>query len=154
MPTFVPKLMTNISYLLESKILVVKFPRYYLMVWLFLLCTTGSQAQRLKICHIDVDQADATLFIAPNGSTLLVAAGENGKGRAIKKILDLEGINRIDYFVNTHYHKDHYGGIDELVNAGISVGIAYDRGDKGSLPSKKLGEDTLGTISAQWETVL
>ncbi|MEX2235809.1 MAG: lamin tail domain-containing protein [Cyclobacteriaceae bacterium] len=120
----------------------MKFVIYRLMVSMFLLCSIGSQAQRLKIYHIDVDQADATLFIAPNGSTLLVDAGENGKGRAIKKILDLEGINRIDYFVNTHYHKDHYGGIDELVDAGISVGVAYDRGDKGSLPPGKLSEGT------------
>lgn len=120
----------------------MKLLKYRLMVSLFLLCAMESQAQRLKIYHIDVDQADATLFIAPNGSTLLVDAGENGKGRAIKKILDREGINRIDYFVNTHYHKDHYGGIDELVDAGISVGVAYDRGDKGSLPPGKLGEAT------------
>lgn len=120
----------------------MKFLTHHLTVSLFLLCITESHAQRLKICHIDVDQADATLFIAPNGSTLLVDAGENGKGRAIKKILDLEGINRIDYFVNTHYHKDHYGGVDELVDAGIVVGVAYDRGDKDSLSPAKLNEAT------------
>jgi beta-lactamase superfamily II metal-dependent hydrolase len=120
----------------------MKFLVYRLMVLMFLFFAIGSHAQRLKIYHIDVDQADATLFIAPNGSTLLVDAGENGKGGVIKKILDVEGISRIDYFVNTHYHKDHYGGIDELVDAGISVGVAYDRGDKGSLPPGKLGEAT------------
>jgi beta-lactamase superfamily II metal-dependent hydrolase len=64
----------------------------------------------------------------------LVDAGENGKGRAIKKILDVEGINRIDYFVNTHYDKDHYGGIDELVDAGISIGVA-SRICSGQLPT-------------------
>ena len=85
----------------------MKFLTYRMMVLLLVFCSLGSQAQRLKIYHIDVDQADATLFIAPNGSTLLVDAGENGKGRAIKQILDREGINRIDDFVNTHYHKHH-----------------------------------------------
>lgn len=34
------------------------------------------------------------------------------------------------------------GGIDELVDAGILVGVAYDRGDKGSLPPGKLREVT------------
>lgn len=113
-----------------------------LLVVLSLLYAVDSHAQTLKIYHIDVDQADATLFVAPNGSTLLVDAGENGKGRAIKKILDREGITRIDHFVNTHYHKDHYGGIDELVDAGILIGVAYDRGDKGSLTAAKLDEVT------------
>lgn len=67
---------------------------YRLMVSLF-LCAIGCQAQQLKIYHIDVDQADATLFSAPNGSTLLVDAGETGKGWVIKKIRDLDGINRL-----------------------------------------------------------
>lgn len=63
----------------------MKLRIYHLMVSLFLVCTIGSQAQSLKIYHIDVDQADATLFIAPNGSTLLVDAGENGERKGHQK---------------------------------------------------------------------
>lgn len=111
---------------------------------LLLLSSIGEvNSQNLKIYHIDVDQADATLFITPNGSTLLVDAGKNGHGVRIKKILQSEGINRIDHFVNTHYHEDHYGGIDDLaLDPEISVGMAYDRGDKSYLPSSKLDEKT------------
>lgn len=52
------------------------------------------------------------------------------------------GVSDIDQFVATHYHEDHYGGIDDLVNMGVSVGHASDRGDKDFLPSSKLSEKT------------
>ena len=40
------------------------------------------------------------------------------------------GVTQIDHFVATHYHEDHFGGIDDLVNAGVTVVNSYDRGDK------------------------
>jgi beta-lactamase superfamily II metal-dependent hydrolase len=102
-----------------------------------------AQSQQLKIYHIDVDQGGSTLFITPNGSTLLVDAGKNGHGPRIKKILQQEGKTRVDYFVNTHYHEDHFGGIDEVENdPAIAVGTVYDRGDKQFLPAAKRTEGT------------
>ena len=100
-------------------------------------------SQNLKIFQIDVDQGGSTLFVTPNGSTLLVDAGKNGHGRRIKKILEQEGITHINHFVNTHYHEDHYGGIDDLArDPQITIGISYDRGDKAFLPASKLNEAT------------
>jgi beta-lactamase superfamily II metal-dependent hydrolase len=98
-------------------------------------------AQTLRIYHIDVDQAAATLFVAPGGRTLLVDSGKNGHGSRIRAILQLAGVTRIDHFVATHYHEDHYGGIDEVVAAGIPIGTAHDRGDKAFLPPEKLTDD-------------
>ena len=37
-------------------------------------------AQTLRIYQIDVEQADAALFVMPNGKTLLIDAGKNGHG--------------------------------------------------------------------------
>ena len=37
-----------------------------------------ASAQTLCIYHIDVEQADATLFVSPGGRTLLVDSGKNG----------------------------------------------------------------------------
>ncbi len=99
-------------------------------------------AQTLRIFHIDVDQAAATLFVSPGGRTLLVDSGKNGHGSRIRAILQLAGVTRIDHFIDTHYHEDHYGGIDEVVAAGIPVGTGYDRGDKGFLPRSKLIDAT------------
>jgi len=103
------------------------------------LWISQAKAQVLRIYHIDVGQADATLFIAPGGGTLLVDSGKNGDGDLIKAAMDAAGVTRIDHFVATHYHEDHYGGIDELLRNPISVSVvqAYDRGEKARLTPKK-----------------
>lgn len=97
---------------------------------------------QLRIYHIDVEQADATLFVAPSGKTLLVDSGKNGHGRRIRNVMTAAGISQIDFFVNTHYHEDHYGGIDDLVLAGVTVDSAFDRGDKDFLPPSTTGTAT------------
>ena len=109
---------------------------------LFLLWSIPLSAQQLRIYHIDVEQASATLFVAPGGKTLLVDSGKNGMGQRIKTIMDRANVTAIDFFVDTHYHEDHYGGIDDLVNLGVPVREAYDRGDKNLLSADKLSEDT------------
>jgi beta-lactamase superfamily II metal-dependent hydrolase len=98
--------------------------------------------QTLRIYHIDVDQASATLFVSPAGHTLLVDSGKNGHGSRILAALQQAGVSRIDFFVDTHYHEDHYGGIDEVVDAGTPVITAYDRGDKGFLPASRRNDAT------------
>jgi len=102
-----------------------------------------ASAQTLRIYHIDVEQGDSTLFVTPSGRTLLVDSGNNGHGPRIESVMKTAGVNQIDAFVATHYHSDHYGGIDDLVNAGISVLESYDRGDKECcLSAKKKKEPT------------
>lgn len=110
------------------------------VIYLF-LGSLPAWAQNLRIYHIDVEQGAATLFISPNGQSLLVDSGKNGNGRRIKAVMDQAGITVINHFVNTHYHEDHYGGIDELPrDLGVTIGTAYDRGDKQVLGEKKLKE--------------
>jgi competence protein ComEC len=109
-----------------------------LLLALVLMVVSDAGAQTLRIYHIDVDQASATLLVSPAGRTLLVDSGRNGQGRRIRAALQTAGVSRIDYLVTTHYHEDHYGGIDEVVDAGTPVGMAYDRGDKPYIPTDKL----------------
>ena len=78
-----------------------------------------------------MDQADATLIVAPSGHTLLVDSGKNTHGPRIQAVMQTAGVTQIDHFVATHYHEDHYGGIDDLVNSMVTVVNSYDRGDKG-----------------------
>lgn len=110
-----------------------------LLATLFLtLSFQPASAQNLRIYHIDVEQADATLVISPSGKTLLIDSGKNGHGSRIKAVMNKVGVSRIDHFVNTHYHEDHYGGIDDLSNdSEITIGQAYDRGDKAFIPASK-----------------
>jgi competence protein ComEC len=109
-----------------------------LLLALVLMVVSDAGAQTLRIYHIDVDQASATLLVSPAGRTLLVDSGRNGQGRRIRAALQTAGVSRIDHLVTTHYHEDHYGGIDEVVDAGTPVGMAYDRGDKPYIPTDKL----------------
>src|SRR5688500_2353905 len=53
------------------------------------------------------------------------------------------GVTKIDAFVTTHYHEDHFGGIDDLVLlAKVHVLESYDRGDKAFLPASKKAQET------------
>ena len=113
--------------------------RLCLLLGLFSL---SLSAQTLRIYHIDVEQGDATLIVTPSGRAMLVDSGNDGHGSRIKAVMDRAGVRQIDLFVNTHYHKDHYGGIDDLVRLGIPVLESYDRGDKDFLPANKPNEDT------------
>src|SRR5205085_9333815 len=89
-------------------------------------------------------QADAALFVMPNGKTLLVDSGKNGMGSRIKSVMDRAGVSQIDVFVNSDYHEDHFGGIDDLVKIfHVPVVESYDRGDKVCcVPASKKAEST------------
>jgi competence protein ComEC len=113
-------------------------------VVLCLLVSSGPlSAQTLRIFQIDVEQADAALLVMPNGKTLLIDSGKNGHGPRIQAVMQRAGVTQIDVFVNTHYHEDHFGGIDDLVDAGVPVLESFDRGDKDCcLPQAKKNQTT------------
>lgn len=81
----------------------------------------------VKIIHIDVGQGDATLIVGPS-KTLLFDAGPTGTSYQIRSVLSSHSLTSLDYFVAGHYHADHIGSIDELINSGIALNLAsYDR---------------------------
>ena len=73
------------------------------LTWVILSCISiAADAQGLLIYHIDVDQADATLFVTPSGSTLLVDAGRSGSAARIKALLvELASIELITSLLRT-----------------------------------------------------
>lgn len=105
-------------------------PRLISACFACLLFAASASAQTLRIYNIDVEQADAALVVMPNGKTLLIDSGKNGHGQRLKDVMNQAGVTKIDAFVASHYHEDHFGGIDDLVNMGVPVLEAYDRGDK------------------------
>jgi beta-lactamase superfamily II metal-dependent hydrolase len=104
--------------------------RLILVCGVLLLSPDSISAQTLRIFQIDVESADAALIVMPNGKTLLIDSGKNGMGRRIKKVMDDAMVSKIDVFVNSHYHEDHFGGIKSLVDLGVSVLESFDRGEK------------------------
>jgi competence protein ComEC len=113
-------------------------------------CTGGSwQRGALEIHHLDLGQADATLFVGPTGRSLLIDAGEvrwdedAGAATVGAYVREVLGCARIDAVIVTHFHVDHAGypgrgGLWHLVERqGFSVGhllhrdMAHFRGDGG-----------------------
>jgi glyoxylase-like metal-dependent hydrolase (beta-lactamase superfamily II) len=86
----------------------------------------------LQIYFVDVEGGQATLFVTPEGQSLLIDTGWPGNdGRDADRIAataKLAGISRIDYVLITHFHSDHVGGVPQLV-ARIPVGAFIDHGD-------------------------
>jgi competence protein ComEC len=77
---------------------------------------TSTLSKSLKITVLNVGQGDSTLIVTPNGKTLLIDAGPNGKGReVILPYLQAHQITSLDAIIASHYHADHIGGIDEVI---------------------------------------
>ena len=94
-------------------------------------------SQTLKIHHINVGQADASLIVSPTGTTMLIDAGNDGDGTGtVLPYLTSLGITSLNYIVNSHYHSDHLGGLDEVITSlgAAKIGKIYDRGS-GTLPT-------------------
>lgn len=106
-----------------------------------------SRSKDLKIVAIDVDGGAATLFVTPEGKSLLIDAGwppGMGGGRRPQAGADTGppptssadriaaaaaslGITKLDYLVMTHYHIDHLGGVESLVKK-LPVDTFVDHG--------------------------
>src|ERR1700694_2966041 len=91
------------------------------------------QAQdTLQIYFVDVEGGQATLFVAPEGQSLLIDTGWAGNdGRDADRIAaaaKLAGISKIDYLLITPFHKHYVGGVPHLV-ARIPVGTFIDHGE-------------------------
>jgi competence protein ComEC len=88
-----------------------------------------AQSRNLEIYWVDAEGGAATLVIAPSGESLLVDTGwEERDAKRIAAAAQQAGLKKIDYFVLSHYHPDHAGGIPALVKL-IPIEKCFDRGD-------------------------
>jgi competence protein ComEC len=116
----------------------VKATAYLLACALVLLCFVAPAAghsqgggHHLLIYSIDVEGGQSTLLVSPSGASLLVDTGWPGNnGRDADRIqaaMKDAGITRIDHLLITHYHRDHVGGLPELVKR-VPIGEFIDHG--------------------------
>src|SRR5215471_17808492 len=80
----------------------------------------------LKLVSIDVEGGGGTLFVTPEGKSLLIDSGwpsgagllpspdgaQNSADRIVAAAKKL-GVSKIDYLITTHYHMDHVGGLQD-----------------------------------------
>ncbi len=90
----------------------------------------------LKVYVLDVGpiEGDSILIVSPTGKSVLIDAGDAGKGKVVLDALKRYKVERLDYFIATHPHPDHIGAADEVMN-GIKVGAVIDNGVDLSTPA-------------------
>lgn len=116
--------------------------------WVVLLVLPISiSAQQLEIHYINVSWGGSVLVKGPDGTTVLLEAGNTGRGTArVVPYLQSIGITPavgLDYTIAGHQHCDHVGGLDEVINAGYNVRIKnyYN------------GSSTTSSCVTDWNTV-
>lgn len=100
------------------------------------VCLTGVRARSddagLRIYFNDVMGGAATLIVTPEKESILIDSGWPGfEGRDPKRIVhalkDLAGCDHIDHLITTHWHRDHFGGVEGLAQL-VEIKQFWDRG--------------------------
>lgn len=109
--------------------MTVRFLTLLVALVTFPLCANDA----LEIYWIDVEGGAATLIVTPDSETVLMDAGWPGfDGRdpaRILKVLEEEvGAQELDYFIASHFHRDHTGGLSALASM-IPIGTFVDHGN-------------------------
>ncbi|HEU5116407.1 MAG TPA: MBL fold metallo-hydrolase [Isosphaeraceae bacterium] len=98
----------------------------------------AQDARGLDLYFIDVNGGAATLLVSPEGESVLIDTGwagfEDRDPRRIEHVLrNVAKLDHIDHLVITHWHRDHFGGVEGLSNR-VRIDHFWDRG----LPSDNL----------------
>jgi competence protein ComEC len=93
---------------------------------------SGGELQ-VHILDVGPGNGDSILIIAPGGKTVLVDAGDTGKGKVVLEALKRYNVQPLDYFIGTHPHPDHIGGADEVFKT-IKVLNVIDNGLEPDIP--------------------
>lgn len=95
--------------------------------------SAGHAAGTLDIYWIDVEGGASTLIVTPQGQSVLMDTGFAGFGdrdasRVAHVITKEAGLTRLDYFVASHFHSDHVGGLPALAKK-VEIGAFIDHGE-------------------------
>src|SRR5947209_1285508 len=127
----------------------------YLSLFLLVVAPADAapeNAKKLQIFFVDVEGGQATLFVTPEGKSLLIDTGWPGNnGRDADRIAAAAkdaGIRKIDFVLITHYHADHVGGAPQLA-AKIPVGTFIDHGE-----NRETGDAANARVYGAYEKLL
>jgi competence protein ComEC len=108
----------------------------------------------LDIYFVDVDGGAATLIISPERESILIDSGWPGRNdrdpkRIVHILKDIAGLDHLDHLITTHWHMDHYGGVEGLSKL-VPISNFWDRGLPGingpasAYPDGPKADDPLG----------
>src|SRR5262245_52131412 len=111
----------------------------------------------MDIYFIDVLGGAATLIVTPQRESILIDSGWPGNDdrdpKRIESVLkEVAGLDHLDHLVTTHWHTDHYGGVEGLARR-VRIDRFWDRGlpdpsaadnDRANYPDGPKPEDPLG----------
>jgi beta-lactamase superfamily II metal-dependent hydrolase len=91
-------------------------------------------ARGLNIYFVDTEGGAATLIVTPVGESILIDCGNPGPRDAgrIHRTAQQAGLTAIDHLIITHWHTDHYGGVERLSGL-MPIHHYYDHGIPASL---------------------
>lgn len=108
----------------------------------------------LNIYWIDSEGGGSTLIQTPAGESILIDSGNPG-GRDSKRIYkvasEVAGLKKIDYFILTHFHIDHFGGIAELSDM-MPIGQVFDNGIPEQNPDNNPSDTRWPLLSKPYRT--
>ncbi|MDX6613071.1 MAG: competence protein ComEC [Blastocatellia bacterium] len=116
---------------------------------------SGAELQ-VHVLDVGPVEGDAILIISPGGKSVLIDAGDRGKGKVVLDALKRYNVQTLDYFIATHPHPDHIGGAAEVLK-GIKVATVIDNGVDLSTPvptptpGKQSGKGAAGKTAAAKE---
>ena len=101
------------------------------------MAPAAAKDTALQMVSIDVEGGGGTLFVTPDGKSLLIdtgnpevskATGNHPSSARIAVAAAALGVKKIDYLLTTHYHGDHIGGLEGLL-ARMPIDTFIDHGE-------------------------
>src|SRR6266404_10010613 len=119
----------------------------YGLPWLRSRPPKPSGELQVHVLDVGPIEGDSILIVSPTGKSVLIDAGDAGKGKVVLDALKRYKIDKLDYFIATHPHPDHIGGADEVMNA-IKVANVIDNGVDLSTPAPSPSPEKKGAKPA------
>src|SRR5690625_25316 len=107
-----------------------KFVVNFFILIAVILCPTnvnGESYVKMDVHLIDVGQGDSILIITPNDKVMLIDGGPPKAGEKVVNYLKKHQVDQIDLMIATHPHKDHIGGLPQVINE-VKVKQIIDNG--------------------------